>query len=324
MLSSILSLMLESLLLFVGLGVLWLGAELAIQGTMNIGDHFRLSHRFMGLTVLALGTDLPELFIDVSASIKRLQGIETSGLILGETVGTCFSQVGLALGLIGLVAVVKVKKRAFKRDIFMLIAASVLLFILSLNGVISRTEGAILILAYVTYLATVFRENRVHKKFVLFRPKLRLLWSLSSMLAGFVLLVFGSQLTIDYALLIGERFDLVQHFIGILIVGIGTSIPEIATSLTAVRRRAGQLAVANLIGSNIFDILFTLGISSTISGFLVHSSLVRFDIPLLILLSVIVAFFFRNMRLEKWEAFSLIAFFGLYYGYRLTEVLPIV
>lgn len=302
----------EFIFLIAGLIGLWLGAELAISGAINIAERYKISHVFLGLTILALGTDLPELFIDVSAAIRKLQGFDTSGLIVGETIGTCLSQITLVLGVAGFFGYYVISKRALLRDGFMLLASVVFLFVAGIDGEISQTDGVILMLFYGVYFFTLLREEKLFEK--MRAPQYNLLWAILSMISGFVLLVIASTLTIDNALILSEKFGIAQHLVGLLIVGLGTSLPELATDITAIRKGAGTMAAGNILGSNIFDALFTLGLGSAIAGFSVSSELLYYDLPLLFVVSLFVlSLFYFKKRIGKKTGAVLIGVYALYF-----------
>ncbi len=312
--------MLDLLILILSLAGLWMGAELVIKGALHIADHYKISQLFIGLTILTLGTDLPELFINVTASIDRLNGIETSGIILGDIIGSSFSQIGLILGIAGLLATLSITKRLIIRDGLMMVASVAILFLAGLDGEISRVDGGIFILVYGFYFMTILREEKLHEK-VKRAPGYDLGWSVISLLAGLVVLAFASKFTIDSAVSLSVLFGVPQYLVGILVVGLGTSLPELATIIPALRRNAGKMVVGNLIGSNIFDILFALGVSSLISGFLVADNLLYFDIPALFLLSILVMVFFATKKhLTKKEAAVLVFIYLIYFGTRVLEV----
>jgi cation:H+ antiporter len=311
----------EVVFLILGLAGLWLGAELAISGVLNIAERHKISRVFLGLTILAFGTDLPELFIDISAAIRKLQGTETSGLIVGETIGTCISQITLVLGIAAFFGIFIITKRELLRDGFIMLVSVLFLFVAGIDGEISRTEGVILMLFYGVYFFTLLREEKLFEK--MRAPQYHLLWALLSMVSGFILLIFASHLTIENALLLSEKFGIAQHLVGILIVGLGTSLPELATSITALRKGAGTMAAGNLIGSNIFDALFTLGIGSAIAGFNFNTSLLWIDLPILFFVSILVLLLFRfrnQMRIGKKEGVILLGVYVIYFIIRASGI----
>lgn len=303
----------EVLFLIVGLGMLWLGSELTIRGALDIAERHKISQLFIGLTILAFGTDLPELFIDVTAALQRLQGIETSDLIVGETIGTTIGQIALALGVASLFGTILITKRELIRDGLTMLGAIVLMFVVSLDGNISSIDGLIFVIVYLLYFVSLFREEKLYEK-IKRAPELHLFWAIISVIAGFIMLIIGSNLTVENALLVSERWGIAQQMVGILIVGLGTSLPELATSITAVRRGAGTMAAGNLIGSNIFDILFTIGSSALIAGYSVSSELLWIDMPVLFGISIVILLLFRQgMRFSQRDGFVALALYAAYF-----------
>lgn len=303
---------LELLYLILGLAGLLIGSELVIRAVLNISRHYKISHLFLGLVILSIGTDLPELVVDVTGAIYRLRGIETSGLIMGETVGTCFSQVGLVLGILALLGTVTLTKKEIFRDGAMMASSVVLLIIASFDGIISKTEGMIFVLIFILYILVVYREEHLHEK-IKRAPKAKWFWDVFSIIGGFVIIYFGSHAVLENGVALATLWGVKQSIIGITLIGLGTSLPELAISLNSLRKGAVKLSAANIIGSNTFDILFTLGLGSAIAGFNVNKAMLYFDLPLLLLLSLLVGFFFyRKMKIEKKEAIILLL---IYFGY---------
>lgn len=304
--------MMELLFLIFGIIGLGIGADLITRGALNIGEHFKISHIFLGLTVLAFGSDLPELVINIRGAIERLGGVETSDLIVGDAIGSSFGQIGLILGIVGLFGVLTMTKKQILRDGLTMVGSVLLLFLVALNGHISRIEGIILILLYVFYLATLYREEKVKER-IIFGPKLHVLWSSLSLIGGFTLLILASNITLENALLLSDKWGISQSIIGILIVGIGTSLPELAISMSAIRKKAGGIAVGNLIGSNIFDALIPIGAAGVISELEISNEILFFDIPSLFILSIFVLILFKYKdKLRKREAALLIVVFAAY------------
>ncbi|MBW3004621.1 calcium/sodium antiporter [Candidatus Woesearchaeota archaeon] len=304
----------ELLYLILGLVGLWFGSELITRGAISIAKRLRISHIFIGLTVLAIGSDLPELFINITGALQKLHGINTSGLVIGQTVGTVISQTTFILGLVGLFGLVVISKREFLRDGLIMVGAAAVLLLMGLDGQISLMDGVILLIMYLFYFMTVVREEKLHEKIKNQKGYGMLIWATVSVIAGFIFLIFSSKIVVENAVTLANIWGVSQTLVGLLIVGLGTSLPELSISVNAVLKKAGTMSVANLIGSNIFDIFFTLGISSVIAkGFTVNSSLIDFDIPFMIGVCVLAIFLLRTkMKLEKREAITLIL---VYLGY---------
>jgi len=303
------------LYLILGLVGLWLGAELVTRGAISIAKRLHISHMFIGLTVLAMGSDLPELFIDITAALQKLYGIaDPSGLIVGETVGTVISQTTFILGMVGMFGVVVISKREFLRDGLVMVGAAAVMLLMSLDGQISILDGMIMVIIYIFYFMTIIREEKIQEKIRNQKGWGVFVWSIASLLAGFVFLIYGSKLVVDNAVVLASLWGVSQTLVGLLIVGFGTSLPELSICANAVMKKAGGLSIGNLIGSNIYDILFTLGLSSIIAkGFNVNFTLLEFDIPIMIGVTVLSIFLLRTkMKLEKREAVTLIL---VYFGY---------
>ena len=312
--------MLEIIFLIIGLLGLVLGAELVIKGALNIGEHFKISHLFLGLTVLAIGTDLPELVLHITGAIHRVRGVATGGLVIGDTIGSCFGQIGLTLGILGLVGTLVLTKRELIRDGLLMVGSVVLLYLVSLDGKISRADGILFILIYLFYFFTLHREEKLREREKR-APSMHLAWDISSLVAGFALLIYFSNMVVKNAVLMAEIWGIAQSFIGIVIVGLGTSLPEIAVTFGAIKKKAYRLSVGNLIGSNIFDTLVPLGIGSAIAGFAVERNLLDFDIPALFFLSIIVLLFFkRKMKIRKEEAVALVLIYLAYIAIKIAGI----
>lgn len=301
------------LFLIIGLILLWFGAELVVNGAIDIAKHYKISPLFLGLTIISLGTDLPETFIVLVGSWHKLQGDTNSNLILGEIIGSSISQISLILGIVGILGYVTIKRRTLIRDGAMLILSVVVLFLVAYDGNIKLIEGCILLLVYGFYIFNLFREERVQDKFKVTK-RLNKAGAFISLGGGLGLLILASNITITNALLLSEQWNIPQVFVGTIIVGLGTSLPELLTAIQAVRRRIGGLAIGSLLGSNIYDVLVPVGLGAIIAGFEVSDQLLHFDIPVLFLISCSLIIFFRkDKKLSKKESIALIALYLIYF-----------
>lgn len=300
-----------------GIAGLWLASNLAISGAVSIANHYRISRAFIGLTILAIGTDVPELFVAVTAALNRLRGIETSGFIVGQTIGTCFGQAGLMMGLAGLIAVLHMNRKRLLRDGVMLMLSSVLIFMLALDGELSRTDGLVMLFLYVIYFLMLFREEKTRER-VLFRPKVNLFRSVLLVIGGLTLLGFSADMTVESALELSRQWGIAQSVVGALIVGIGASLPEFATSVAAIRKGQGDMAVGNLIGSTTFDMLVALGGAAVVAGVAVSRNLLYIDMVMLMILTGLVFFaLWSRKRLSRREAAILLIAYIIYVGAKL-------
>lgn len=314
-------LMQEVFLIFFGLIGLWLGTELVIKGAVNIAEYYKLSQVFVGLAILSIGTDLPEIVIAINASLHNVIGnTETSGIIIGNAIGSSFSQISLVLGSVGLLGYLTLKKRHLYEDGIMLLGSVLLVMLLGFDGKINRVDGIVLIVVYLIYYFRLFHQERIGKK-IKKRFSKHIRKDILFLIIGIIIVIFASELVVDKAIYFAENFGIKQSFVGIIIIGLGTSLPELALALNAVRKKAKGLSVGNLIGSNIFDMLIPVGMGASISELKIEKSLILFDLLFLLFLSFIVLiFFYKKKGLQKIEAILLIGIFVLYASLKIFGV----
>ena len=311
----------EIILILIGLFGLWLGTELVIKGAVNIAEFYNLSQVFVGLAILSIGTDLPEMVIAINASLHHAIGnTDTSGIIIGNAIGSSFSQISVVLGIVGLIGYLTLKKQHLFEDGIMLLGSVLLVVLLGFDGKITRVDGFVLVVVYLIYYFRLLHQERVGKKIKKkFSKHIRKDFLL--LILGIVIVIFTSELVVDNAISLADNFGIRQSFVGIIIIGLGTSLPELALALNAIRKKASGLSVGNLIGSNIFDMLIPVGVGASISELSVEKSLLFFDLPFLFILSLLVLFFFYKKKgLQKVEAVVLIGLFVLYAALKIVGV----
>lgn len=313
--------MLAFLLLLIGLVGLWLGTELVIKGAVNIANRYKLSQVFIGIAILAIGTDLPEIVISINASLQNvLQGTNTSGIIIGNAIGSSFSQISVVLGIAGLLGYLTLSKQHLFEDGIMLLGSVLLLILLGFDGQITRIEGIVLIVVYVIYYSRLLHQERLGQK-IKRKFNKEIGKDILFLILGMGIIIFTSKLVVDNSVMFAENLGIKQSFVGIILIGLGTSLPELALSINAVRKKAIGLSVGNLIGSNIFDLLIPVGMGATIAELKIEKSLIWFDFPFLFLLSLVVLFFFKKKKgLQKIEAVILIAIFMSYVALKFAGV----
>ena len=301
----------ELILLVLGLIGIWLGANLIVDAAQKIARSLNISEAFIGLTVLSVGTSLPEIFTHVIASINVLKGVnKAASVAVGTNIGSNIIQITFVVGLIGLLAKVHSDKKILKRDFMVMLGSIALLFLLSLNGFISRIEGIILASLYIIYLIYLGKEEKIVEK----NPfKANYLREAFILIVGFAFLLFGANFVVNNAINISDLMGWSGSFIGAVIIGVGTALPELTTALVAILKGADSLSLGTLVGSNITNPLLALGIGAAISGYAVDSSLIFFDIPFWFFVSIIaLLFFWRKLKIEKKEAIILICFYLAY------------
>lgn len=306
------------MLMLLGLLGLWGGTLLTVRGAVDLSERRGLSKGFIGLTILAMGTDLPELLVSVSGSVQQLQGVEASGLIVGNAVGSAIAQGTLVLGVAGMIGYLSVAPRMVRRDGMTLILAILLTGALAFDGHVGRLEGAALVIAYLIYIAALVQaETRSSESPT--RAATGRIPPLYLILMGLVTVILSAHVVVTEGVAIADTWGISQTLLGALIIGAGTSLPELALSVGAAKQGHASLSVGNVIGSNIFDLLIPVGLAAAISPLSVTSATLWLDLPALALATVaLLIFLLRRRGIQKPEALALIV---LYTGYATLRIL---
>lgn len=311
--------------LVLGLLGLWIGSQLAVGGFENVARHFGISHLFIGLTVVAIGTSLPEIAVSVIGAVDILMGAEisaVSGIVVGNKIGSYINQVTIIMGIVGLVGLMSITKRELKREGTMLILSIILFSLVALDLKITPLEGVVVTLAYLLYFIYLVKQeapSRSTSKVEEGTSKTHPFRDILMILIGMGILFYAGEVVVRSSVQLAELWHVHTSVTGLLIVGLGTGLPELTIDVTALRRGATGIAVGDMIGSNICDILFSLGVGAMISGFVVDPVLLWFDTPFMFLIAFLVlGLFMRNMRLERKEALVLILVYVSYVGLKLT------
>jgi cation:H+ antiporter len=316
------------LLLVLGLAMLWFGADFVVESAKKLAERFKLSHAFIGLTIVSIGTSLPEISTTVAAALDNLKGIPASGIGVGVNIGSCIGQITLVVGLVAYASILHTNKKSLIRDGVFILFSALALFVMGMNGSISREEGVVLLVLFLIYLFMVSIEEKEEKLLREVKEELREedLIELKSkslshhpltvaliMLGGFVLLAVGSNIVVKNAIALSDVFNLTQSFVGVLIVGIGGFLPELSTAIKGLLKKDSEICLGVLIGSNITDPLFALGLGAAISGFEFGRNLLIFDLPFWALSTLLVIMLLsKNMRIEKHEKKQGLVLLGLY------------
>lgn len=291
---------------------LWLGTRWVIEGALSLAERFRLSHSFVGLAILAVGTDLPEVFVSVDASLLHLRGIESSGIITGNAIGSCMAQITIILGVVALFLPATLDRDPLYFNGAFLLAGLAVVFVLGMDGVIRRWEGGLMLLLYVTYYVLLVKRDKSSQETAaqqLLSPGR----TVTLLVLGILVLIVSSHGVVGSAMQLASAWGMEQSFIAIAFIGFGTSLPELAVSLGAAFRGATHLSVSNIIGSNVFDTLVPIGLGGVISTTSMEPSLLKFDIPLLFGATILTLFFLSTKRgLSRWEGVALMAIFLIY------------
>ncbi|NIS75146.1 MAG: calcium/sodium antiporter [Deltaproteobacteria bacterium] len=316
------------LFFFIGLGLLIAGAEALVRGASRLATFMGVSHLVIGLTVVSFGTSAPEMAVSV---LSGLSG--KADIAVGNVVGSNILNVLLILGLSAAIAPLFVSRQLIRLDVPIMICVSVLTLVFGANGRISRVEGFILFGGILAYMAFSIRKSRKedngrqegeieHQPGREQQPGRYLLVNITLILGGLVSLVLGSRWLVNGATAIATSLGVSELVIGLTIVAAGTSLPEVATSLVAAIRGERDIAVGNVVGSNIFNILAALGLTGIVApdGIVVSSQAIRFDIPVMIAVAVAcLPIFFSGYIISRWEGLLFLAYYVAYTAFLILK-----
>jgi cation:H+ antiporter len=281
---------LDYIYILIGLIGLYIGGEGLVRGAVAMAERSGISKLIIGLTIVGMGTSAPELLVSLQAALAG-----KSDIALGNVVGSNIANILLILGISALVYPISHWDKNIRRDAMIALGAALFLFALAQSGTISRLAGMLLTAGLIVYLTFVYLQESKKPRFntqVDEPAKLRDLqpnWlSAAFVVGGLVFLVFGADFLVTGASNIARSFGISEAVIGLTVVAVGTSLPELATSVMAAIKRHSDVSLGNVIGSNIFNLLGILGITAMISPVSVNPAIARFDMPLLILLSFLV------------------------------------
>lgn len=317
---------LVTLLLFAaGLLLLVVGAEALVRGASRLAAAAGITPLVIGLTVVAFGTSTPEMAVSVMAAYGGQAGAD---IAIGNVVGSNICNVLLILGLSAVITPLVVSQRLIRIDVPIMIGISFLVLFLALDGMISRVNGLFLFAGIIVYTIFAIIQGRresaeMQAEYVQeygepARGRTAIVSNIVFIVAGLAMLVLGSHWLVEGALAMARAFGVSDLVIGLTIVAIGTSLPEIATSVIASIKGERDIAVGNIIGSNIFNILAVLGLASIVApdGIHVSTAALRFDIPVMIAVAVAcLPIFFSGYLIARWEGWLFLVYYGAYTGY---------
>src|SRR3990167_7635041 len=319
--SAIMSLM-TIVYLIAGLVLLVAGAEVLVRGAAKLAAQFGIPPLIIGLTVVAFGTSAPETAVSVQAALNG-----SGDLAIGNVIGSNIANVLFILGLTALIAPLLVSRQIIRLDVPIMIGASLLTWALAWDGSLSRLDGALLfagILAYTAFLIISSRRDKTAAADDEFATEFGLneapkpyagLINLGLILVGLVLLVSGSNFLVEGAVSLARALGLSELVIGLTVVAVGTSLPELATSVMAAIKGERDIAVGNIVGSNIFNLLCVLGLASLVSPLAISVSpnALAFDFPVMIAVAVAcLPIFFSGYRIKRWEGLLFLAYYLAY------------
>jgi len=304
------------LLLVAGVVLLYVGGEGLVRGATAIGRHYGVSSIVIGLTVVSIGTSSPELAATLAGVFQGAPAVS-----FGNVIGSNIANLGLVLGLTALIWPLDIAARFIRREMPIMLVVSAATFVIVMDGVISRLEGLLLLLALLGYLRSLMTHDEKPEIEAEFdraygEERHSILWSVSAVVVGVALLIVGAQIMIAGAVGMARSMGVSERVIGLTLVAFGTSLPELASCVVAAVRREGDLVLGNLIGSNIFNVLFILGTTATIRPFLVQTRAVWPDLIVMMIVSLLAWVLLRTgKRLARREGLLLMATYFAYLIY---------
>lgn len=310
--------MINILLLLLGIALLAAGGEFLIRGALGASRKLGISPLLSGLVIVGFGTSAPELAVSVDAALHLRPDIA-----VGNVVGSNIGNILLILGICALIMPMAVKPLALRRDAVTVTGSSVLFVVLVGGGALGRPDAVILLAALIGYLLWAYRTERMpaipsgelHRAEAgeLSVVPTSGLWTLASFLGGLALLIAGSRVLLTGAVGITETFGISEAVVGLTLVAVGTSLPELTVSVMAALRRHADVAVGNILGSNLFNVLGILGISALLQPLPVHTRILHFDQWVMLGVSLLLfLFLYTGRSLSRIEGGILLAGYAGY------------
>ena len=317
------------LLMIGGLAILVIGAEIMVRGASRLAAALGISPLIIGLTIVAFGTSSPELAVSLQSALSG-----QAEMALGNVIGSNILNVLLILGASALITPLLVAQQLVRLDVPIMIGASLLVWVLALNGTLGRIEGAVLFACMLLYLGfLIWQSRRAQEPAVKVeytneyaasetRSTGRTVLNVVLMVAGLVMLVFGAQLFVDNASALARYFGMSELVIGLTIVAIGTSLPEVAASLLAAIKGERDIAVGNVVGSNLFNLLSVLALTAIVApgGIPVSPGVLGVDLPFMVAVAVAcLPIFLTGHVIARWEGAVFLAYYVAYTAYLLLD-----
>lgn len=310
----------------IGGGILLLaGGEVLVRGSVAVASRLGVSKMLIGLTLVGFGTSTPELVASLNAALAG-----SPGIAIGNVVGSNIANVLLILGVAALILPLKANPEAFRRDRWVLLFTAALLLAFSLAGTIGRLAGGLFVLLLAGYTAFSYLSDRrkgdaaaqLHESEAeqALPPHPNITVGLVQAIGGIAAVIFGADLLVDGAISVARAAGISEALIGLTLVAVGTSLPELITSIMASIRRHGDVAFGNIVGSNIFNILGIAGVTALVRPIAVPVEIIRFDIWVMLAVTLLLIFFaVSRWRIERWEA---VIFLMLYLVYLFIQISP--
>ncbi|WP_407424307.1 calcium/sodium antiporter [Methanobrevibacter sp.] len=302
-------------LLIVGFVLLIKGSDFFVDGASSVASLLKIPALIVGLTIVAFGTSAPEAAVSITSSLSG-----SNALAVSNVIGSNLFNMMLIVGLCALLNELKIGRDVVNKDLpFLVVITIILTAIILIGWNISQIEGIILLIiiaAYISYL--VYNARKSKESEIVEKPKMSLLRSIIYIVLGMAGIIIGADFVVDSASYIAMAFGMSETLVGLTIVAIGTSLPELVTSLTALKKDENQIVIGNVIGSNIFNILFVLGASSAISPMIINPNMLT---DIMLMLGVTVLFFIFGKTQDKYDKREGAILVGLFIAYMAFAIL---
>ena len=309
------TLVIQMLLLAVGFLMLVKGADWFVDGSSAVARRFGIPQLVIGLTIVAMGTSAPEAAVSITAALKG-----NAEITIGNIVGSNILNILIILGLSSLFANLQVAKSTIRMEIPFMLGITAVLLLQGRDGVVGLGNGIVLLLLFAVYLGYLFWMAKQGREEVTEADVVQPLWKNLAMTAvGLLLIVWGSNVTVDAATALARIFGMSERFIGLTIVALGTSLPELFTSVNAARKGNADIAIGNIVGSNIFNILFVVGLSGLIVPVTFADMFVVDTLVAMAAAAALGGFCMKKGRLVTWHGVVMLTAYGVYLGWLLMK-----
>ena len=299
--------LLDVVLIVVGVALVLFGADRLTEGASALARRMNVPEIIIGLTIVAAGTSAPELFVSLVSALKG-----TPDLAVGNVVGSNTMNAMLIVGCAAMVAPMTISRSTVKKDIPFSVGASVLLILLAVDSFLGRVDGIILLLGFAVFMAYTLMQAKTGSTDEVQAETSPVWKNIVYLLGGLLGLVLGSNLFVDSASSVAYALDISEGVVGLTVVAGGTSLPELATSVVAARKGQSAIAIGNVIGSNVFNILLILGLTATISPMEIEG-ITTIDMAVMIIsVALVWMFSFTRYTVERWEGAVLVGGYLVY------------
>ena len=303
---------LSLLALFSGVALLVVGGEGLVSGASKFALRHGMKPMVVGLTIVAFGTSTPELFVSINAALH-----DHVDIMIGNVIGSNIANIGLVLAFSAIIWPLTVKPENIRRELFLVLGASLLVLLITYSGYFSRVFGLLFIGSLIVYTIYVHRINKggdygdsIVDELLDRESNLKIV---GLQIVGLILLVFGSNLFIDGAVDVARHLGVTELVVGLSVAAIGTSLPELASSLAAVRRRESDILVGNIIGSNMFNLLMVMGGTAMVRPFSINGGLLIRDLPIMIgFTAFLVPVIYLRGRVDRLTGLVMLVAYGSY------------